>query len=250
MFQDIMFKQPIIRVNNREDNIEFFNKTLGLRLKSEENSIAELTDFGNRESYLTIEESPSYRTRACKGLKKLNKISIFTKDNSSVMRLLQSSQQVTKIYKGINGYAFECLSPEQDTFLLHSEEDVTNLVLSDYPVFEDFEGDFRGLLDFSYKEITLNVLDEKESFSFYQALLPESLVSMFRFSQSEGDDLNAPCHETWDIEILEFVVGSDTELRSIKEQLVNQGKNVYLDKKERLLVVTDPSGIELWFQKK
>lgn len=36
LFKNLVFKTPVLRVNNRDLNITFYQKTLGLRLVSEE----------------------------------------------------------------------------------------------------------------------------------------------------------------------------------------------------------------------
>ncbi|SUN56115.1 C3-degrading proteinase [Streptococcus dysgalactiae] len=46
LFKNLVFKTPVLRVNNRDLNITFYQKTLGLRLVSEENAIAIFSSWG------------------------------------------------------------------------------------------------------------------------------------------------------------------------------------------------------------
>lgn len=250
MFHKLNFKQPIIRINNRDETISFFSNTLGFRLKSEENTTAEFTDFGQGHSSFTIEESPANRTRACQGPKKLAKTIIYTKDADAIVQLLARHNNISQVFKGEKGYAFECVSPDNDIFLLHSEDNLSNLEACNFPKNIEKRTDFKGLTEFKITEIILNVLDRDKSKQFYHKFLSEELSTLIRLQKASGDDLEVSANETWDLEILEFEVGSDTDLLSIKTELAKDYSVVYLDKKERLMVVTDPSGIELWFQKK
>lgn len=56
-------------------------------------------------------------------------------------------------------------------------------------------------------------------------------------------------HVTWDLEILEFQVSDSYDLLALKTYLEDKGCQVYLDKKARVLVLSDPSQIEIWFVK-
>ena len=66
------FHTPIFRVNNRQENIDFYQNTLGFKLLTEENALAVFTDWTDRNSLFVIEESPAYRCRAVEGPKKIN----------------------------------------------------------------------------------------------------------------------------------------------------------------------------------
>ena len=70
------FHTPIFRVNNRQENIDFYQNTLGFKLLTEENALAVFTDWAEHNSLFVIEESPAYRCRAVEGPKKINKVVI------------------------------------------------------------------------------------------------------------------------------------------------------------------------------
>ena len=70
-----------------------------------------------------------------------------------------------------------------------------------------------------------------------------------RFVQASGSDLTVEPHETWDLEILECQVPQDYDLKHLSDFLEQKGQEVYLDKKEKVLVLSDPNRIEIWFTK-
>ena len=72
------FHTPIFRVNNRQENIDFYQNTLGFKLLTEENALAVFTDWTDRNSLFVIEESPAYRCRAVEGPKKKQYCNFFT----------------------------------------------------------------------------------------------------------------------------------------------------------------------------
>lgn len=64
-----------------------------------------------------------------------------------------------------------------------------------------------------------------------------------------GSDLAVEPNLTWDIEILEYHVSEEFSLTQLKDYLESNGQIVYLDSKETVLVLSDPSKIEIWFIK-
>ena len=42
---NLKFHTPIFRVNNRQENIDFYQNTLGFKLLTEENALAVFTDW-------------------------------------------------------------------------------------------------------------------------------------------------------------------------------------------------------------
>ncbi|AXQ77956.1 peptidase [Streptococcus chenjunshii] len=243
------FKTIALRVDNRDQNIAFYQQTLGLRLLGEENTVAFFSAWNKQDQTLIIEESPAPDTRAVRGRKKLGKIVIKAEKASDIADLLAGGAAANKIYKGKNGYAFEALSPQGDLFLLHAEDSLADLKESAPPAFLDKNPDFQGLTAFHFEQLILNVADPSLSQAFYHDQLLESFPLKIAFTAAKGADLDIDPSKTWDIEYLEIAVRPDYDLAKLKKQLENRGQTVYLDKKEKLLVVSDPSQIEVWFSK-
>lgn len=248
ILENSVFLTPVLRVNNRQLNIDFYQQNLGLKLVSEENAIAIFTSFGSGNERFVIEESPSVRTRAVEGPKKVNTIVIKTSDAKAIEQLLAHGAAADRLFIGRNGYAFEVLSPEGDRFLLHAEDDIRQLEVTDLPELVAEEG-FLGLTDFTFETVILNVLEEQVSRSFYQDIFEGDFPITMDFVEKEGPDLAIEPHITWDLEILEVKVSNDYDLATLKLSLEEKNVSVYLDPKEKILVVSDPSLIEIWFTK-
>lgn len=52
LMENITFKTPVLRVNDRDLNIAFYQNNLGLRLVSEENAIAIFSSWGEGQNVL------------------------------------------------------------------------------------------------------------------------------------------------------------------------------------------------------
>ncbi|MBW1570656.1 peptidase, partial [Streptococcus sp. SPC0] len=156
----------VLRVNNRDLNIAFYQESLGFKLISEENAIAVFSAWQNKEASFIIEESPTYRTRAVNGTKKLAKIIVKSQDAKDIEKLLANGAQAIQVYQGQNGYAYETVSPEGDLFLLHAEDDLSQLVAIERPELEK-KDDTTGLSNFAFQSISLNVPDAVKAEAFY-----------------------------------------------------------------------------------
>lgn len=132
------FHTPIFRVNNRQENIDFYQNTLGFKLLTEENALAVFTDWADRNSLFVIEESPAYRCRAVEGPKKINKVVIKVSDPLEIEYLLaRDDHQAKAIFQGEKGYAFETISPENGLILMHAEDDLSTLKTVEYADVEE-----------------------------------------------------------------------------------------------------------------
>lgn len=107
---------PVLKINNRHLNQEFFVNQLGMKALLEEAAFLSLGDQTKTEK-LQLEESPSMRSRRVKGPKKLARIVVKVADAKEIESLLAQKPAWTKLYQGEKGYAFEALSPEGDLVL-------------------------------------------------------------------------------------------------------------------------------------
>ena len=233
---------PVLKVNNRRLNLEFYCRTLGMKNLLEEGAIVSLGDQTKSEK-LVIEESPSMRTRKVEGPKKIAQITLKVADPKEIEVLLHQAPQIHQIYKGKKGYAFTAISPEGDFFFVHAEDDVATLeVISDLPVFESQEH-FVGLTQFHVEEILLHVPNKAKAEAYYQAV---SLTLPLAFKEEIGPDLLVNNDVTWDLSMLKFSVGSFDvdELSGVFE-----GRDLFIPKSKKFLLTTDDSRIELWFEK-
>ena len=74
---------PVLKVNNRRLNLEFYCRTLGMKNLLEEGAIVSLGDQTKSEK-LVIEESPSMRTRKVEGPKKIAQITLKVADPKEI----------------------------------------------------------------------------------------------------------------------------------------------------------------------
>ncbi len=246
LFDEVTFRHPVLRINNRDHNIEFYKK-LGFKLVNEENAIAEFSTKQKKASFV-IEESPSPYTHAVEGTKKLNKVVVKIPNADEVTAILGNGVAVERLFKGKNGYAFETLSPEGDLFLLHSEDDIQQLTEIDSVNFPKND-ELKEVSDFSFESMTLNVADEAAAHAFYDDVFEGQFPLDIQFVQAQGADLAVDPLETWDVEILECQVPDNYDLKALASFLEDKGQTVYLDKKASVLVLSDPSNIEIWFIK-
>lgn len=240
---DLIIKTvPVLKVNNRRLNLEFYCRTLGMKNLLEEGAIVSLGDQTKSEK-LVIEESPSMRTRKVEGPKKIAQITLKVSDPKEIEALLHQAPQIHQIYKGKKGYAFTAISPEGDLFFVHAEDDVATLeAISDLPVFE-LQEHFVGLTQFHVEEILLHVPNKAKAEAYYQAI---GLTLPLAFKEEIGPDLLVNNDVTWDLSMLKFSVESFDvdELSGLFE-----GRDLFIPKSKKFLLTTDDSRIELWFEK-
>ncbi|WEV45505.1 peptidase [Streptococcaceae bacterium ESL0687] len=251
---------PSVRVNNRDLNIEFYRQVFGLKNLYEENSIAVFGGHVNKSEKFILEESPATRTRAVSdGIKKLKRL-VIKADPCEITELIKlNSKKLSKIYKGEKGYAFEAISPENDLVLIHGEDDSKKLEEIDLQLesLESLKDDFKGLSDYEIAEIDINVLNVSEAMDFYSHVFgvngQENTIELpfikLNFFEAEGKDLQAEFDQTWDLEIFEFKVPTDFDLREAAERFEEMGYDCHVNKQERILTMTDKSGIENWIMK-
>ncbi|MFC3928579.1 CppA N-terminal domain-containing protein [Streptococcus caprae] len=248
VLENTTFTYPVLRVNNRDQNIAFYETILGFKCYYEENAIALFSGHTQTETRFVIEESPSMRTRAVEGPKKLNTLYIKAKDPKDIEALLASSESIVQVYRGTKAYAFEVLSPENDRIILHAENDLESLEVCVRPELVPVP-DFQGLQDFEVSGLVLNVPDSTVATDFYDAIFSETLPVSIGFKEVIGPDLQLEPNVAWDLEILEFAVPKDQDMQALKTYFEDKGLSVYLDRKETVLVISDTSKIELWFKK-
>ena len=235
---------PVLRINNRSVNQAFLEDNLGMKTKLEDGPFAEFAGHQDSEIRLVLQESPGNRTRAVKGLKKLNKIVVKVEQASDIEALLARGTVFTKLYKGKAGFGFEALSPEGDSFLLHAEQSIEDLTAILPPVHFTGQADFSGLTAFAVEAVWINSPQASVSQDFYEAILPEQ--DFLRFVGAEGEDLLTPAEKVWDLDSLRFPVEQDFDWANLESHLEG---HFFKDKKETFIQTVDPSGIELWFEK-
>jgi C3-degrading proteinase, putative len=233
---------PVIKVNNRNLNQDFYSKTLGMKSLLEEGAQLSLGDQTKTER-LILEESPSMRSRRVKGAKKLARLVIKVPQASEIEALLARGIEVDSLYRGEKGYAFEATSPEGDRILLHAEEDLSSLQpVQETPAFEG-QGDFIGLSQFDVEKIELRVPDLQAVKAFYQPV--SNVLDFLDVQEAQGQDLTADNTKTWDLAMLKCLV-ADFDVEKLSS--IFETQEFFVPKSKKFLVSQDQSNIELWFE--
>lgn len=233
---------PVIKVNNRNLNQDFYSKTLGMKSLLEEGAQLSLGDQTKTER-LILEESPSMRSRRVKGAKKLARLVIKVAQASEIEALLARGIEVDSLYRGEKGYAFEAISPEGDHILLHAEEDLSSLQpVQETPAFE-VQDDFIGLSQFDVEKIELRVPDLQAVKAFYQPV--SNVLDFLDVQEAQGEDLTADNTKTWDLAMLKCLV-ADFDVEQLSSIFATQ--EFFVPKSKKFLVSQDRSNIELWFE--
>lgn len=233
---------PVIKVNNRNLNQDFYSKTLGMKSLLEEGAQLSLGDQTKTER-LILEESPSMRSRRVKGAKKLARLVIRVAQASEIEALLARGIEVGSLYRGERGYAFEAISPEGDRILLHAEEDLSSLQpVQETPAFEE-QDDFIGLSQFDVEKIELRVPDLQAVKTFYQPV--SNVLDFLDVQEAQGEDLTADNTKTWDLAMLKCLV-TNFDVEQLSSIFATQ--EFFVPKSKKFLVSQDRSNIELWFE--
>ena len=233
---------PVIKVNNRNLNQDFYSKTLGMKSLLEEGAQLSLGDQ-TRTERLILEESPSMRSRRVKGAKKLARLVIKVAQASEIEALLARGIEVDSLYRGEKGYAFEATSPEGDHILLHAEENLSSLQpVQETPAFEG-QDDFIGLSQFDVEKIELRVPDLQAVKTFYQPV--SNVLDFLDVQEAKGEDLTADNTKTWDLAMLKCLV-TDFDVEKLSSIFATQ--EFFVPKSKKFLVSQDQSNIELWFE--
>ena len=233
---------PVIKVNNRNLNQDFYSKTLGMKSLLEEGAQLSLGDQTKTER-LILEESPSMRSRRVKGAKKMARLVIKVAQASEIEALLARGIEVDSLYRGEKGYAFEATSPEGDHILLHAEENLSSLQpVQETPAFEG-QDDFIGLSQFDVEKIELRVPDLQAVKTFYQPV--SNVLDFLDVQEAKGEDLTADNTKTWDLAMLKCLV-TDFDVEKLSSIFATQ--EFFVPKSKKFLVSQDQSNIELWFE--
>ena len=233
---------PVIKVNNRNLNQDFYSKTLGMKSLLEEGAQLSLGDQTKTER-LILEESPSMRSRRVKGAKKLARLVVKVAQASEIEALLARGIEVDSLYRGEKGYVFEATSPEGDRILLHAEEDLSSLQpVQETPAFEGQDG-FIGLSQFDVEKIELRVPDLQAVKDFYQPV--SNVLDFLDVQEAQGEDLTADNTKTWDLAMLKCLV-ADFDVEKLSSIFATQ--EFFVPKSKKFLVSQDRNNIELWFE--
>ena len=229
---------PTLKINNRRLNELFYIQTLGMKPLLEESAFLSLGDQSGIEK-LVLEESPSMRSRKVEGIKKLARLIVKVANPSEVEALLARMEKLPQLYKGNKGYAFEVLSPEGDSILIHAEDDIKDLKKVEEEVAFSKDDKMRYLTAFEIS-VQINLPDGTSSL-----LEKEEIENRLAFNQAQGSDLLVENNVTWDLSMLKFQV-ENLDLPVLRQRFEEAG--YFIPKSEKFFLTKDTNNIELWFE--
>ena len=229
---------PTLKVNNRNLNELFYIETLGMKPLLEESAFLSLGDQSGIEK-LVLEESPSMRSRKVEGIKKLARLLVKVEKPSEIEALLARMEEISQLYKGAKGYAFELLSPEGDCILIHAEDDIKDLKKVEEEVTFAKDEKLRYLTAFEIS-VEINLPDKTSSL-----LDKEEIENRLDFNQAQGSDLLVENNVTWDLSMLKFQV-ENLDLPVLRQRFEEAG--YFIPKSEKFFLTKDTNNIELWFE--
>lgn len=229
---------PTLKVNNRNLNELFYVENLGMKPLLEESAFLSLGDQSGIEK-LVLEESPSMRSRKVEGLKKLDRLIVKVENPSEIEALLARTENISQLYKGNKGYAFEALSPEGDCVLIHAEDDIKNLKKVEDEITFSKNENMQYLTAF---EISVEVNLPEDTSSLLEK---EEIQNRLAFNQAQGSDLLVENNVTWDLSMLKFQV-KEFNLAILRQRF--ETADCFVPKSEKFFLTKDSNNIELWFE--
>lgn len=219
--------QPVYRVLNREENLDFYREVLGFKVLVEEGAMVWLGGHEAKKDRFQLEESPGFRP--VEGLKKHGQTVIKANSSEIEQLIVRNLDKISKVYKGKNGFAFSALSPEAGLFLVTSDFEIIamDLNVADQSIIEFYESVFG-----------LKAINNQIEFPFVT----------LTFSVEESEDLAAGTDEVLDLEFLVFMIDKDFDLKDFAHQF-SDVDGTYLDGSAKTFSLEVPDHAELWFVK-
>lgn len=248
--------QPVYRVLNREENLDFYREVLGFKDLVEEGAMVWLGGHEAKKDRFQLEESPGFRP--VEGLKKHGQTVIKANSSEIEQLIVRNLDKISKVYKGKNGFAFSALSPEAELFLVTSDllTDLSSLTEIDKSEIElEEDKTFKGLSDFEIIAMDLNVANQS-IIEFYESVFGLKAINnqiefpfvTLTFSVEESEDLAAGTDEVLDLEFLVFMIDKDFDLKDFAHQF-SDVDGTYLDGSAKTFSLEVPDHVELWFVK-
>lgn len=235
---------PVLKVNNRNVNQDFYEETLGMKVLVEEGALLSLGDASNVEK-IVLEESPSMRSRKVEGPKKLKRIVVKVSEAQEIDYLLARKPQTTALYQGANGRAFEVVSPQGDRILVHAEEELESLESLEEAPLVVVPDDFTGLSAFEVAFLEINVPDPAQAKKLYETV--NDLIGFVHVKEAQGEDLQLENNVTWDLSTIKVELAA-FDVEALRESLGDAVEFVH--RKGSFVIAKDASRIELWFEGK
>ena len=255
-----------LRVENRNLMIEFYRDIIGFNLKREEN---ELAIFGNtkvKSELLWLEESP-YADDHTGEIKKLQRLCLVIPSENEMADLAQRFVKANYPIK-------DALTDEESTGILVADPEGNQLEIyfgskkeHQNPVKLDLStlakkatGEFPQLSeDVHFDKIHLNTSRLKEQQDFLENVIglkvqdeTSGILALnggnfhVGLSAGEGGTLDLATDDVLGLDFLQFRV-PQADILALADHLKNSEIEFFIDRKQQIITIYDPTGIEWWF---
>ena len=268
IFEAVSSFQPVYRINNREENLDFFRKTLGIRPLLEEGALVDMGGNETKQCRFQLEESPAskgYHEVAWgrDGKRHAGTTLLVSREELEQLLLHRPKFDDVFFYSRDGEWGLETFSPENDVFRVVSNPEFRiksrdRLSGVDPELDVKAETDYQGLTDFKVLEVSLRYnskqADAATFFSHYFDMLPDNegrlvfpfvTIELLDRAYSDG----AVATDTWDLEVLGFHLDPQADLPALAADFISPDLDYYLDPAGHVLSVKTPFGVELWFEK-
>lgn len=259
-------KTIAIRVKDRDGMIQFYRDIIGLHLLREENELAILGYKEPASELLWLEESP--RAEEHRGeIKKMQRFSLVVPSVEELANVYYRAQKAEyKVKSGLQaeeeiGLLFE--DPEGneiEIFYAPSKERVTTEPLRiDYAELLQQATKREKIHGAYFDKIHLNVSNVNQQQAFLADILglqvhdesaEELLLNRGKFNvgltHAVGGTIDEPTDKVLGLDFLQFKVTKE-RLIELRAHLTDEKLAFFCDKKESLITIYDPAGIEWWF---
>lgn len=106
--------QPVYRVLNREENLDFYREVLGFKVLVEEGAMVWLGGHEAKKDRFQLEESPGFRP--VEGLKKHGQTVIKANSSEIEQLIVRNLDKISKVYKEKMALLFQHFRLKQDFF--------------------------------------------------------------------------------------------------------------------------------------
>lgn len=260
----VAFHSLAIRVKDRDKMIAFYRDQIGFALKGEENALAILGTKCSEEERFFLEESP--RAQDLFGTtKKLNHFLLTVQTKEEIFAIIARLKQANypEYHVQIDAHQIQLTSsdPEENKLIVRYVQPTQRLVEQtvDELDFDQIDATIGLAANCQIAAIHLNVLDTAAQANFLEKGLGlvfdktsdtwsiPSVPVQWSATATTDATVAMASHEVIGLEFIKLTI-SQADLVALANHLSEQNITFFIDKKQTILTVDDPVGVEWWFE--
>ena len=263
--EDIHIQSIALKIEEKEDMIDFYKNQLGFVLKSEENNLS-ILGSKKKHSRLIILEQKSKNEKVKQRIPIRYSMLIPTENEFMCIakRIFDAKYSINDFYRNEAYQVIRVKDPEENQIELICEEIKEDTLGNLNKIIDLKELADQCVIDIPYltDEVTINkiylpVANEKASIRFYKQILgmiDENQCLMLNngniiFHLSEGGNGFYIKENSYSTGINFYVLNmnSSKEIDKLAQHLKKEKIDFFVDQKKTILSIFDPNGIEWWF---